>query len=447
MVKLNSTYSLIILMLIFSNSLFAQKHLMSEVHINRGSVFVGQFVEVSVAVYTSTWFTKGVDPGNIKVNDAFTVYFRSLSTSRKVNGQTYAGVIMYFNVFPYTDKDIEFPSLSINIETPDLGGFEGIKHIVKTNPRTIKVKPIPPGFDKEKWLVTSNMTVKDNWQGDKTHVKVGDVLERRITRNVSGTVSELVPPIIWDTIPDVSMYPTRSLVENNKTKTSISAIRTDGVRYLFEKEGEIIIPEKVLTWWNPNQNKIYKRTLKELNITVLPNPGLDMLVSVRDSLAISISSLNKATDEKTTLRIFGFSVKQFALVLVGILLLFYLVIKGSEILIRHFKQRHEQYRNSELYYFRQFKKALDEKDKDSIVKVVYRWVDQLELREPSLQYFIENYGGNELKEEMKLFEQQMNSNKNTALSLHIKTWSVARKNYLKRRKRAAKSNSDSWLNP
>ncbi len=49
------------------------------------------------------------------------------------------------------------------------------------------------------------------------------------------------------------------------------------------------------------------------------------------------------------------------------------------------------------YYFRQFRKALDKKGKDSIVKVVYRWIDQLELREPSLQYFIEKFGDNELK--------------------------------------------------
>jgi len=447
MVRWNSTYSLIILMLIFSNSLFAQRHLISEVKINRSSVYVGQPVEVSVAVFTSTWFTKGVDPGNIKVNDAFTVYFRSLSTSKKINGQTYAGVIMYFHVFPYDDEDIEFPSLDINVETPNLGGFEGIKRIVKTNPRTIKVKSVPPGFDKAKWLVTSYMTVKNNWQGDKTNVKVGDVLERKITRNVSGTVSELVPPIIWDTIPNVSLYPTRALVKNNKTKTAISATRSDGVRYLFEKEGEIIIPEKVLTWWNPNQNKMYKRTLKELNITVLPNPDLGMLESVRDSLAVSVASHNEATDEKTALRILGLSAKQLALVFAGVLLLVYLVIKGSKILSRNYKKRREQYRNSELYFFRQFKKALNKKDKDRIVKALYRWIDQMELREPSLQYFSENYGDNELKKDIKLFEYQLNSNKNTVLSLNIKAWSSARRNYLKGRIHAVNSNSDIWINP
>ena len=66
----------------------AQKHLITDVRLNKSTVYVGEPVEVSVSVYSSTWFTKGVNPGNIKVNDAFTVYFRSLSNSKQINGQT-----------------------------------------------------------------------------------------------------------------------------------------------------------------------------------------------------------------------------------------------------------------------------------------------------------------------------------------------------------------------
>jgi hypothetical protein len=62
------------------------------------------------------------------------------------------------------------------------------------------------------------MTVKESWSGDKTRVKVGDVLERSISREVSGTVSELIPPINWDSLPGVSLYPTRSEARKNYLK-------------------------------------------------------------------------------------------------------------------------------------------------------------------------------------------------------------------------------------
>ncbi|MCK5816354.1 MAG: hypothetical protein KAH07_10470, partial [Flavobacteriaceae bacterium] len=103
MVTYKLKHSILFLLLICSQLFYGQRHLISDVSINRSSVFVGQPVKVSVSVYTSTWFTKGVNPGNIKVNGAFTVYFRSLSNSKKINRQTYAGVTMYFHVFPYDD--------------------------------------------------------------------------------------------------------------------------------------------------------------------------------------------------------------------------------------------------------------------------------------------------------------------------------------------------------
>ncbi len=124
------------------------------------------------------------------------------------------------------------------VETPDEGAYKGVKRLVKTKERKINVKPVPPGYSRSEWLVASGMLVKESWSGDKTEVKGGDVLERSISREVSGTVSELIPPINWESLPGVSLYPARSEVNNHKTRTAISASRRDGIRYLFEKEGE-----------------------------------------------------------------------------------------------------------------------------------------------------------------------------------------------------------------
>ena len=234
----------------------AQK-LWTTVTMDRSSVYVGQPVQVTIAAYTSTWFTRGVDPGNIKVNGAFSVYFRPVSVSIVEKGQTYAGVELKYLVFPYRDEDVVFPSLDITVETPPDGGYKGVERTLKTEAKPISVKPIPPGFDADTWLVSTNLTVNESWSGDRSNVKVGDVLTRTISRSASGTVSELIPPVIWDSIPDVSLYPARSSVDNQRSRTAISASRTESVRYLFEKEGTVTFPEMVLTWYNPYQSKLY----------------------------------------------------------------------------------------------------------------------------------------------------------------------------------------------
>ena len=238
----------------------AQRHVFSEVKVNRQSAYPGQPIEVSVGVYTSTWFTKGLIFGNIKVQGAFTVYFRSVSTNKTINGKTYAGVEAIYNVFPYAEKDLSFPSLEFTVETPKEGDYKGVPVKVKTQERQIQIKAIPPGFDRSTWLVANGLNLSESWQGDQQQIKVGEVLQRTVRRTAYGTVSELIPPIAWDSIEGVSLYPTRSEVRNEKTKTSIYAVRSEGVRYLFEKEGQVTLPAIELTWWNPSQQKLYKKT-------------------------------------------------------------------------------------------------------------------------------------------------------------------------------------------
>ena len=435
------------LLLLIWQGAFAQGHLFSDVKLNQSSVYVGQPVEVTVLVYTSTWFTRGIDPGNIKVNGAFTVFFRSVSSSRQISGKTYAGVEMIFHVFPYDDEDILFPALEINVETPDEGGYKGVQKLVKTKERAIAVKPVPPGTKQSEWLVASGMTVKESWSGDKTRVKVGDVLERSISRDVSGTVSELIPPINWDSLSGVSLYPARSEVNNHKTRTAISASRTDGIRYLFEKEGEVTIPEKVLTWWNPVHHKLYKRTLPGFTLVVLPNPDLGMLESVRDSLAVQTAGQGDIKGDTSAITILGVSLKWFIAGLTGFLVIIFLMKKGIKSLRRIVTQHREQYCKSELYYFRYFKKVSKRKDPVKAIEALYRWIDQLDMDEPTLLYFALTYGTFKLVREAERFQQHFNSGNTTALSICVKTWSEARNNYLKGKPQSAGSGQTLWINP
>lgn len=445
MVRAKFKYYHFIILLFISFSSVAQSHLWSDVSIAKSSVYVGEPVQVTVSVYTSTWFTSGINPGNIKVNNAFTVYFRSLSTSKIIKGKTYAGVQLFFNVFPYDDTDIVFPELEFIVETPDIGGFKGVKRKVKTRSKQIKVKSIPAGFNKNDWLVTSNMTVAENWSSNKNEVKVGDVLERKITRNVANIVAELIPPIIWDSISTISLYPTRSTVKSNKTKTAISATRVDGVRYLFEKEGEVVVPEKILTWYNPRAKKLFKRTLKGFTIKVLPNPNLGMLESVRDSLQITMPIKGKGIVEDTPKTIVGLTVKQFIIALCSLLLICYLLFKiGGKILL-FLKNRKITYLNSEQYYFDQFIKSLKKGDSSVQINSFYKWISMLNLEEPTLSYFVSKFGSNELlqKKEESVNKQQENNFPTVA----SKEWSKLRANYLFFKNKDLGAQSKDWVNP
>jgi hypothetical protein len=446
---------LILLVALFAfQTSYAQRHLISEVKMDRSSVYVGQPVKVSVGVYTSTWFTSGVNPGNIKVNGAFTVFFRSLSTSKNVDGKNYSGVELTFNVFPYDDEDIIFPALEIEVETPDEGGFKGVKRIVKTTERKIKVRPIPKGYEKDEWLVAYGMTVDDNWTGDLSNVKVGDVLERTISRKVSGTVAELIPPVIWDTLEGASLYPSRSEVNSEKTKTAIRASRTEGMRYLFETEGEVVVPEMILTWWNPDRNKLYKRTLKSYTINVQRNPDLGMLESVRDSLAVATLPQETETDKSLLEQLKEkFSWEQ--LIMAGLVLLIlirvvYKIFKWvfvTKQLVKLIKGRRQKYRQSEKYYFNQFKSAARKKHPRVAVQKLYQWIDQIHLEEPTINFFVETYGNEELVSEANALYEVSEKDEKKKHHISVGNWSKARRNYLRSKDKKETKDAILWINP
>lgn len=424
----------------------AQK-LWSDVRLDRSSTYLGQPVKVRITVYTSTWFTRGVDLGNIKVNGAFTVYFRPVSRTLKIDGQTYAAVEQVYNVFPYSEDDIVFPSLDIEVETPPEGEYKGVVRKLKSAEKQIRVKPVPPNFDEGQWLVATGMQVGDNWSGDRQEVKVGDVLQRRITRTAYNTVSELIPPIAWDSLPGVSLYPARSEVRNNKTKTAFSATRTETMRYLFEKEGKVTIPEMVFTWYHPYQQRLYKRTLKEVTFDVQPNPDLGMLESIRDSLAAQQAAEASVEAEEEPFTILGLTLKQFliaaALAIAGAYLLF-LFLRGT---IRFFKKRRERYRNSEAFFFRQFEAAVRRKDRERIVRTLYRWIDELKLPEPSLFYFAKTYGSAELAEAAANLENRL-TGQSPSVKVDLDSWKEARRNYLQRKSENTTAfDHEAWINP
>lgn len=414
MVKTLRIHALVLLFQLTCLGSFAQGHLFSTVSVNQNAVYVGQPVEVTVSVYTSTWFTRGVDPGNIKVNGAFTIYFRSVSSTESFNGKTYAGVKMIFNVFPYDDEDLIFPSLVINVETPDEGTSKGIPRHVNTKSRTIVVKSVPVNYDSEAWMVSSGVSVKQNWIGDKNNVRVGSVIERYVVREVEGSVAELIPPIHWDTISGVSLYPTRAEVKNNKTRTAIRASRTDGIKYLFEEEGEIELPELVILWWNPQTGKMQKRTLKKVVLNVRANPDLGMLKSIRDSLVVQNPGFEGEDASKEKTRILGLSLREFIMAICLLLILLYASYKIFGPLKRALLKRREEYRSSERFYFNKFRKAARSKNKALTRQTLYRWIDQLQLEEPSLSFFAENYGNNALVADL----------------FNVRGWSQARKNYV-----------------
>ncbi|MCK4881349.1 MAG: hypothetical protein KAS82_11830, partial [Bacteroidales bacterium] len=160
---------------------------------------------------------------------------------------------------------------------------------------------------------------------------------------------------------------------------------------------------------------------------------------------VQTAGQDKATGDKSAITILGVSLKWFFTGIVCFLVFILLLIFGIKVLRRVVKKHREQYLHSELYYFRYFKKVAKREDTVKAVEALYRWIDQLDLKEPTLQYFATTYGTTKLDREVKLLEQHINSNNTTALSFNFKAWSEARKSCLEGKIEG--SGQTLWMNP
>ncbi|MGY0393380.1 BatD family protein [Bizionia sp. KMM 8389] len=425
------------------------QQLISYVSVNHNSAYIGQPVQMTVSVYTNTWFTSGVDVGNIQVEGALTVYFRSVSNSKEFSGKRFSGVDFIYNLFPTKAGELTIPELTIHVESPKTGGYKGIKHVIHTKPKKIMVSDIPVGYDPNNWLVSSSLNINENWNTTLKDVKVGDVLQRTITRSAAGTLSEFIPEIVWDSVPGVSIYKTRPRTNTTKSKTAVSAKRVEMVNYLFEKEGEVVLPKIEFVYWNYYTKKFYKKVIDSTVVQVAPNDDLEMLASIKKQLEASTKEPEVAEDKPFL--ILGITPKRFVIYLVLLVLASYVLFRLLKWLIPYSKKSYTAYIHSERYMFSKVSHALKKKHAEEFIKLLTQWMLLLDLETQSFDYFIKVYGTDNLKTEYnKLLSNMYQNNTNSVSnsSALLEALKASRARYFKVLEARDKPKLDSdWLNP
>lgn len=440
-----------LLFLFISVQGFGQQ-LVGYVSLNTTEPYVGQPVEMTVSVYTNTWFTAGVDVGNIQVEGALTVYFRSVPNSRTFGGKRFTGVDFIYHLFPTKAGELTVSPLSIEVESPRPENSKGIKHTITTKEKKLSVKDVPLGVNPNDWLVSSSLNVSQKWNAPLDKVKVGDVLQRTISRSAGGTLSEFIPAVTWDSVPGVSIYPKRPITRTEKTKTYVSAFRSETVNYLFEKEGTITLPKQEFIYWNDRYNKYYKRVIDSITIQVAHNPDLQILSGIKKQLQKEAEA-EVAPEQKATL-IFGMTWQQFLkliLLVLAVSVVAYYFIRWAYFYI---KRKYSAYIGSEKNAYRKVSRSLRAKNGYKFFNEAKLWMLKLDLKESSLDYFIVHHGTEELRENYVVLKKAIFNNSTTLRpnypELH-KELNAARKRFLKKQetlqKHEIRERQKDWLNP
>jgi hypothetical protein len=342
-----------------------------------GEVYVGQKVILSVDVLTSSWFTSAPRYPELRLGDAvvLTPEGSSVNFTDRINGQTWAGQTRSYYVYPQKAGRYTIPSLTVvvNYALPDRSSSDDIEI---SSPELTFSARIPEEAEGLAFATTSRFTVEEETDPDTASFRVGDTFTRTITMEAEDTAGMMIPPLRFDEIEGFALYPADPTVADESYRGTFRGKRIESVTYVLEKEGEYVLPEIALHWWDIKNEEMKQEVLPAIEMSVEPNPDLDpeLLASLgRDAGA--------EAEEKV-----GFLPGATARRLWAFLLICAVVGAALLLLWRKYGSRILQWgaawlgrrRESEAAYFRRFRKASMKDDPKETFRRLMLWLDHLE---------------------------------------------------------------------
>ena len=406
----NKTTFLILMIFAFVLPAFAQPNTFVRAKANTKKVQVKQPFQLRITVYTPTWFTSAPNLDNIVIPGALTIKEgRAQSHYETINDIRYTTLYFDFIVFPVKEGELVIPEMPLKYATPEEGDFKGKEVERKTRSVTIMVDSLGDGYRLANWLVANSFRVSESWNKDITAAKVGDVLERTISINATGTVAALIPSSDTLSISWGKVYQKTPTLKTEIADGTIKSQRTEIMTFLLEEPGQYTIPEQTFSWWNPLSRKTFSKTLPERKIVIEDNPDLAILKSLQDSLDAVNTAGQEETPEEKPFTLFGLRIWQLLIVL-GLFLVFIIQVRRLFSYLKKKQQAQKAiYLSSEKYYFEQLKASCRQKDLMIIRNQFFTWVKKLteDTNIRSLNDFILKYGTPEMMELHNMLKKRL----------------------------------------
>ncbi len=362
--------------LVMQLSLAQSPEIITQTEITPRRGYVGEPRLLSVMVLSETYFTAPVSITNLKVEGAFLVPRQNTPTTVRRNGETYAGVIVKFYLFPYEEGSLEVPSVTFVTQSPPPGDFRGKEVRVKTDAASFAVAPIPPNVSDGAWIVANNLTIRESWDRSLQGLKVGDVITRTLTFSTSNTLSEFIPEMESPVIEGVSVYPQQPQLSNDITKESIGGRRVERISYLLEDSGSVVLPGVQMQFYHPGRRAFVNREIPAHKIDVAVNEDLSLIASVKDSLAAYLAVQEEGASSSRPLP----SITRKQIGLVVLLLAALWALRRWRLISRlraYIHQRQLAYKQSESYHYRQLVDRTRRGSPEIVIGAIYRYLDEV----------------------------------------------------------------------
>lgn len=184
-----------------------------------------------------------------------------------------------YSVVPSKDGELQFYPVifegSVQVGIPTFFNTQMEYRKVYSNQEKVVVKKIPEEFRKGVWFSANALKFQEKWSKDFSEVIMGEPLTWTLLLEADGNFGEAIPNINLKTDRSIKTYVDKEridLITHSEGFTGIKEIKMD---LIASKEGEYIIPEVKILWWNLKNKTLHETIIPEKKLIVKSQSIID----------------------------------------------------------------------------------------------------------------------------------------------------------------------------
>ena len=210
-----------------------------------------------------------------------------------VDGQRYYVLEKRYALFPQRSGTLEIPRERF-VGTRGRGGVFSQRQRVNatSESHTITVKTIPASFSGENWIPAKALGVKEAWTEASPVFRVGEPVNRQLAISAIGLSDAVLPQLGEMKVDNAKVYADPPATENRISPDGITALQITTVGVVPTQEGDLILPEIRIPWWNTQTDREEVAIIPAESYKVLPALGETNNIT---TVTVPLSELDQPT--------------------------------------------------------------------------------------------------------------------------------------------------------
>ncbi len=231
-----------------------------EVNVSPESVMVGESLRLEVIVFVPTWFSGTPVFPSFELTNSVTRLppDSSYPTSRRINGDTWSGIVRHYQVSPLIAANFEMNNQVIKVSWANPGNPELTAEV--TVPAIRYRGTVPAGAESLSPFVAGSAFAIERNLSDYQKLVPGDAIVLETIAHLDGLPGFFIPELSIDLPEGVRAYPSEPVVA--------ATSRTEKVTLVLDTPGQITIPGKTISWWHTEKRQIETARVDPITLTV-----------------------------------------------------------------------------------------------------------------------------------------------------------------------------------